>query len=87
MTWQKGMKPTKGFTGKKHSEYSKKMMSEGQLRAAKRRQKGKHISLEDITTAVRLAKEQGVEVLGDDKEIFFVDPRKISYKEGKKRKW
>lgn len=28
MTFVKGMKPTKGFTGKKHSEWSKKMMSE-----------------------------------------------------------
>lgn len=28
MVFVKGMEPTKGFTGKKHTEYSKFMMSE-----------------------------------------------------------
>lgn len=39
MPFTKGMKPTKGFTGKKHSNYSKKMMSEGQIIAHKKRDK------------------------------------------------
>lgn len=32
----KGMKPTKGFTGKKHIPYAKMMISEGNKRAHKR---------------------------------------------------
>lgn len=41
MPFIKGQKPTKGFTGKKHSSYSKMMMSEGQKLAHKKRRKSK----------------------------------------------
>lgn len=35
----KGMKPTKGFKGLVHSEYSKKMMSEGRKRGWEKKKK------------------------------------------------
>jgi hypothetical protein len=37
MPFKKGMKKTKGFTGKKHSEYSRWLMSEGRKIGWKRR--------------------------------------------------
>ncbi len=35
------------------------------------------LTTEDIETMKRLAKEQGYEVHGDDKEIYFVDPKQF----------